>query len=264
MISHEHASEVLGAYALDAVDGEELTELERHLASCPRCQAELDSLREVAAAMGNSVEPLPEGLWSSIAERLGRSQPENGEPPPMPKLSTSKPAPFRAPRSGRTRRTRSVVLLVSAVAVAASAIAVVLGIDLLHSQDNVTSLQQAAAHQAATAQAAPAQAALHAPGHRVVSLENGAHDQLAQFVIVPSGRGYLVSSHLPALGHGETYQLWDVAGSTPVSLGLLGSSPQGSTFTMAGAPLTSKLALTAEPEGGTFAPTGPIVASGTI
>jgi anti-sigma-K factor RskA len=264
MISHEHASELLGAYALDAVDGEEAAELERHLGSCPRCQAELDSLREVAAAMGNSVEPLPEGLWSSIADQLRKYQPEDEEPPPMPKLAVSRPAPFKAPASGRTRRARSVVLLVSAVAVAASAVAVVLGIDLLHSQNNVTSLQQAATHQAATARRTPAQVALHTPGHRVVTLENGAHDQLAQFVIVPSGRGYLVSSHLPALGNGQTYQLWGVAGSTPISLGLLGSTPSGSTFTIAGAGFTSKLALTAEPEGGSVAPTGAILASGTI
>ncbi len=80
-MSHEEASELLGAYALDAVDGEELAELEAHLAGCPRCRAELDSLREVAAAMGNSVAPLPEGLWSSIASRLPERHDEDGEPP---------------------------------------------------------------------------------------------------------------------------------------------------------------------------------------
>ena len=57
MISHEAASELLGAYALDAVDGAERSDLEEHLATCPRCRAELDGLREAAAALGNSVEP---------------------------------------------------------------------------------------------------------------------------------------------------------------------------------------------------------------
>ena len=55
-MTHEQASELLGAYALDAVDGDEFTELEEHLEMCPRCRAELDGLREVAAAMGNSAE----------------------------------------------------------------------------------------------------------------------------------------------------------------------------------------------------------------
>ena len=70
MMSHDEASELLGAYGLDAVDGEERTQLEEHLETCPRCRAELDSLREVAAAIGNSVQPLPDGLWSNIAARL--------------------------------------------------------------------------------------------------------------------------------------------------------------------------------------------------
>lgn len=263
MISHEQASEILGAYALDAVDGEELSELEEHLATCPRCEAELDGLREVAAAMGNSTEALPEGLWSTIAEQLDENRPAEQDPPPMPRLVASSPAPFRAPAPGRTRRARRAVLLLGAVAVAASAVAVVLGIDLVRSQNNVTGLEQAAQRHAA-APRSPAEVALHTPGHRIVTLENTSHDALAKFVIVPAGRGYLVSSNLPALGAGETYQLWGMVGSTPISLGVLGSSPHGSTFTITGATLASKLALTAEPDGGTVAPTGGIVASGAI
>jgi anti-sigma-K factor RskA len=267
VISHEDASELLGAYALDAVDGAELTDVEEHLATCPRCRAELDGLREAAGALGNSVEQPPEELWSRIASQLGDHSGEDEEPPPMPELTVGKPdrSPFRAASTGRTRRSRSNTVLLGAVAVAASAVAIVLGIGLVHSQDNVTNLQQSVAHErAVAAQRTPAEVALHTPGHRVVSLVNGANVELARFVIVPGGRGYLVSSSLPALGNGQTYQLWAISGTTPISLGLLGVSPQGSTFTIAGAPLTAKLALTAEPSGGTVAPTGAIVASGTV
>lgn len=266
MISHEDASELLGAYALDAVDGAELTELEEHLATCPRCRAELDGLREAAGALGNSVEPLPEDLWSRISDRLGDHSVEGEEPPPMPELtvSTRERSPFRAPSTGRTRRIRSNALLLGAVAVAASAVAVVLGIGLVRSQDDATTLRQSVAHERAAAQRSPAEVALHTSGHRVVSLVNSAHVEEARFVIVPGGRGYLVSSSLPALQSGQTYQLWGITGATPISLGLLGRSPHGSTFTVAGAPLTAELALTAEPSGGTVAPTGAIVASGTI
>lgn len=264
MISHDDASELLGAYALDAVDGDERVNLEEHLATCPRCQAELDGLHEVAGAIGNSGEPLPAGLWTSISDQLGQDRSENEEPPPMPRLMSSGPAPFRAPPSGRTRRARSAVLLFGAVAVAASTVAIVLGIDLVRSQNNLTNLQQSAAHQQAAARRSPAAVALHTPGHRVVALENSAHVDLAKFVIVPGGRGYLVSSTLPHLGAGKTYQLWGIVGSTPISLGLLGGAPRGSTFTIAGATWTSKLAVTAEPNGGTIAPTGAIVASGTV
>ena len=84
MITHEEANELLASFALDAVDGDEHGRIEQHLAECPRCRAELDAFRDVAAAMGNSVEPLPEGLWSNISSRLPERQGE--EPPPMPRL----------------------------------------------------------------------------------------------------------------------------------------------------------------------------------
>jgi anti-sigma-K factor RskA len=266
VISHEDASELLGAYALDAVDGAEFTDLEEHLETCPRCRAELDGLREAAGALGNTAEAPPEGLWSRIAGQLGDRAGEGDEPPPMPELTmeATERSPFRAPSPGRIRRTRSNASFLGAVAVAASAVAVVLGIGLVRSQDNVSNLRQTVAHQAATARRTPAQVALDTPGHRVVSLVDSAHVELARFVIVPGGRGYLVSSSLPALTSHQTYQLWGIAGTTPISLGLLGPSPHGSTFTIAGAPLTGKLALTAEPSGGTVAPTGTIVASGTV
>lgn len=269
MISHEDASELLGAYALDAVDGVERTDLEEHLASCPRCGAELDGLREAAGALGNSVEPPPEELWSRIAAGLGDHSEEDGGAPPMPELTsvtarTSEPSPFRAPSSGRRRRIRNNTTLLGAVAVAATAVAVVLGIGLVRSQDNATNLQKSVAAERAAAQRSPAAIALHTPGHRVVNLVNSAHVELARFVMLPGGRGYLVSSSLPALQSGRTYQLWRIVGTTPISLGLLGAAPHGSTFTVAGASLTAELALTAEPSGGSVAPTGTIVASGTV
>ena len=82
--------------------------------------------------------------------------------------------------------------------------------------------------------------------------------------MVPSGRGYLVSSKLPSLGDGRTYQLWAIVGKQPISLGLLGATPHQAAFTMAGSTRPSRLAITAEPAGGSVAPTGPIVATGTV
>ena len=191
-MSHDEAGELLGAYALDAVDGDELTALEVHLATCPRCRAELDGLHEVAAAMGNSVEPLPDGLWSSIASRLPE-RPGDEEPPPMPRLTPEGRSPFRPPPDRRQRRRRSAVTTLGALAVAAAAVAVVLGIGLVRADNRVSGLQAAAsAHQGS-----PVAAALHTPGHRLVELDTPSHAQLAQFVVVPDGRGYLVSSQLP-------------------------------------------------------------------
>ncbi len=191
-MSHDDASELLGAYALDAVDGEELLELEAHLTTCPRCRSELDSLREVAGGIGNSVEPLPEGLWSTIASRLPERQ-EEDEPPPMPRLVGQGRTPFRPPPdASRRRRSRTTAATLGAIAVAAAAVAVVLGIGLVRADNRVSGLQSAAAHPP-TAVAA----ALHAPGHKVVDLTTTTHARMARFVVLPDGRGFLVSATLP-------------------------------------------------------------------
>ena len=144
-MSHEEASELLGAYALDAVDGDECTELEEHLETCPRCRAELDGLREVAAAMGNSVEPLPEGLWSQHRQPAARAPGGRGAAPDAASSTPAGRSPFRAPADGRRRRRRTVVTTVGAVAVAAAAVAVVLGIGLVRADNKVSNLQSAAA-----------------------------------------------------------------------------------------------------------------------
>ena len=260
-MTHDEASDLLGAYALDAVDGDEFIELEAHLESCPRCRAELDSLREVAAAMGNSVEPLPEGLWSQIAVRLPERQEEEEERPPMPRLTPEAGSPFRspAPKGGSSPRRRTVLTTIGAIAVAAAAAAIVLGIGLVRADNKVSNLQSAQA-----APSAAAAAALNTPGHRVVTLDAGTRGQQAQVVVLPSGQGYLVSSSLPALDKGRTYQLWAIEGNQPISLGLLGSSPNHAAFTMAGSTRPSHLSITAEPVGGSVFPTGPIVATGTV
>ena len=256
MMSHEQASELLGAYALDGVDGDELTDLEQHLEECPRCRAELDSLREVAGALGTTVEQLPEGLWSSIVSRLPERADEQ-EPPPMPRLVRVPRAP--AERPDRARRGRVAVASLGAVAVAAAAAAAVLGISLVHANDRADSYQSLATRHSSTAAAA-----LHTPGHQVVDLRDGKQMLAAQFVVVPDGRGYLLSSRLPALHDGRTYQLWGIVGTQPISLGLLGPDPGQATFTMAGARRPSALALTAEPAGGSSAPTQPILATGSV
>ncbi len=255
-MTHEDASELLGAYALDAVDGEEHRELEAHVDSCPRCRAELDTLREVAGALGTSVEPLPEGLWSNIVSRLP-DRPAEAEPPPMPRLATSSsPAPADQPPRRRSR-----IVAAAIVAVAAAAVVAGLAVGLVRADNRANDLQAASTQRA---QASAAQAALATPGHHVVTLDSHTGAALASFVVVPDGRGYLLSWHLPALAGDRTYQLWGIFESRPISLGLLGSSPRQATFTMASSAAATALSITAEPAGGAVAPTSPIVATGTV
>jgi anti-sigma factor RsiW len=256
MISHEEVSDLLGAYALDAVDGEERAQVEQHLDECPRCRAELDSMREVAGALGTTVEPLPEGLWSNIASRLPERL-EANDPPPMPRLGRDRPASVSGHASRRRRRRgRVAVASLGAVAVAAAAAAVVLGIGLVHANNRADNLAM---------QPSTAAAALATPGHKVVNLRDGKHMLVARFVVVPDGRGYLLSSYLPPATSGATYQLWGIVAKKPISLGLLGPDPKKATFTMAGTSRPATLAISEEPSGGSVAPTATaILATGAV
>lgn len=79
-MTHEEASELLGAWALDACEGSEAASVERHLDSCPDCRAEAATLRRAVAGLGE----LALGRMRP-PERLGRSMSEVG-------LSASSPA----------------------------------------------------------------------------------------------------------------------------------------------------------------------------
>ncbi|MGZ4705939.1 MAG: anti-sigma factor family protein, partial [Acidimicrobiales bacterium] len=60
--STSEVEELIGAFALDAVDADEREAVERHLADCPRCRNELAGHLEVAALLGNTGAPAPDGV----------------------------------------------------------------------------------------------------------------------------------------------------------------------------------------------------------
>jgi anti-sigma-K factor RskA len=262
MMTHEQANDLLAVFSLDATEAEEHEVIEAHLAECPRCRAELDAHREVAAALGNSVEPLPEGLWSSISSRL--LDRHDAERPPMPTLlrddAGANGVPGTSPHGGVFRSARARLVTVAGVAVAAAAAVTVLGINLAMADNHVAHLQGEVTATSRTAVLAAEQT----PGHKDVSLQGANHELLAKFVTVPGGQGYLVKSHLPKLTSDQTYQLWGVVNGQPISLGVLGTAPHAVTFTLAGAVHPSKLGITVEPAGGSAVPTKSMLASGTV
>ena len=50
---------LVGAYAVDAIDEQERSDFELHLAECPECQAEVASLREAAEQLSLMSETTP-------------------------------------------------------------------------------------------------------------------------------------------------------------------------------------------------------------
>lgn len=57
--SSPHADDLIGAYALDAVNLDERALVEEHLAGCKRCRLELKELTEASVLLSNGYEVLP-------------------------------------------------------------------------------------------------------------------------------------------------------------------------------------------------------------
>ena len=76
-MSHDEIAELLGAYALDAVEPDEAEVIDAHLAECPRCAAELAEHWEVTGLIANAGVDASVELWDHIAARHRR---HGGEP----------------------------------------------------------------------------------------------------------------------------------------------------------------------------------------
>jgi len=283
-VGHDEIEGLLAAYALDAVDPDERATVESHIEGCPRCRSELDAYRELAAAIGTSMalesaEPPPDELWHRISAGLTRTS-DRSPVVPMPALSRrpevvgsteappSHPAPgsgavgpARPERPGRSGGRRTFRLAGALAAAAAVAAIAVLGAQLVSVNGQLSQTRSAIA---ARGPSAAAEAALSTPGHRLVRMVTPEGAQLAEFVVVPGGQGYMVSSRMPAIPADETYQLWGMIAGQPISLGLLGNHPRRAAFTVSSALPPSALAITIEPAGGVATPDRAPVATGSL
>lgn len=258
MITHDEAIELLAPLALDAVDDETRDGVEAHVCECEPCRRELDGFRETAAALGNSVEPLPEGLWSSIATHLSeRSHPVIAAMPSLERLAGAEVGAtverVSSPSAHPRRRAMSVLMTLAAVVIA------LMGLDLAHANTEVSQLRGALS----TAREGAIVSALATPGHQLVDLQSGSVS-VAQFVLAPNGNGYMIRSSMPVLRAGKTYQLWAIDNGTPVSIGLLGRTPGIVTFTISGTTGVTALAVTVEPSSGSQRPSSLPIAFGTV
>src|SRR5690349_14475385 len=84
----ERLDELLGAYALDAVDDDERRQVEELLRLDPRAAREVDEHRETAAALAWSTAAPPAGVWEALAASLE-------EQPPAPSGELAKVLPLR-------------------------------------------------------------------------------------------------------------------------------------------------------------------------
>ena len=274
MPDHRAIQELLGVYALDAVDPETAAMVERHLAECVKCSTEVAQHHEVAGLLANSGGESPAGLWDGIATRL-----DGSTPPAWDRL-----VPRLEPGDGRADRlvepgggdigSEATVVPLSAgqrhrwrqwgavlVAAAAVVVAVVLGAQVDHLHHQVSALQ------ARPTLSAAEQAALGLPTTRQVQLTAPAGSSVpgqVTVVLTASGTGFVEGHQLPPLPAGKTYQFWGAIGGRTISLGLLGRHPAVVPFSVAGGRSVQAFAITAEHAGGVVQSTNPPVVAGQV
>jgi Anti-sigma-K factor rskA/Putative zinc-finger len=248
--------DLLGAYALDAVDPDEREVVERHLAADPAARAEVDEMRETAAVLASlpvTDERAPAELWDRIAgaialpgetaaaaddaEKLERA-PANVVPFALPKRSASIPMRLAVP-----------------IAAAAAIVIAVLAVQVASRTPNRVG-DAAAAYNHALSNGA-AKVPLVVPGGGSVA---------AEIALQADGTGYVRNDNLAPLPAGKTYQLWAVSksatGQRVISAGVLGGEPGAAAFHVAGRP--SAFAITVEDAPGVVTSTQTPAASGEV
>ncbi|MFK7918184.1 MAG: anti-sigma factor [Ilumatobacter sp.] len=231
--------DLLGAYALDAVDPDEARRVEDYLRINPRAAAEVQEHREVATMLAFTGMDAPDDLWARITDQIDSEAPAPGPElakvlafePPVAESVVAPPTSVVTPMKS-ARRTASTWLMG-----AAAALALVFGAVAVIGARDATSMDPIAdAYAAAVADRDSVQTELVADGS----------DASAAGVIDQDGHGYLDASALPTLSSDQTYQLWGVLADNGdvVSLGILGPNPELETFTVEGG--VAALAVTIE------------------
>jgi hypothetical protein len=235
--SRPELDELLGAYALDAIEPVERFEMDQYLTENYEARHEVDELRETAAWLAllqMQREPIPERVWDGIQSAI-RETPSASEP-------DADVLPLRGGDTDAVRRRRAVPLPVAALLVAAASVAIVL---------------LAARHNNSGHSLADGFKSIAKHGH-VVSIV-GNEGTLAQVVQTPDGTGYMKSDDLPALPPGKVYQLWVIAPgrAQPISAGVIGRRPRPyETFAFEGRPQAYALSIENAP--GAVTPSTPI------
>jgi hypothetical protein len=255
-LSHAEVADLLGAYALDALEPAELQAVDRHVQGCQACRAEVAQHREVAGLLTPGWGKPPAGLWDRIAASLEE------KPPPLdlaPVIAMKPPAPPPTIGAGAGTQERRGVFIGIAAMVAVAAVAMIgfLGVRAIddggRNNDTVTPLAELERS---------ANAALADPSAQKVDLVSTDGSRYVQAVVLRDGTGYLVNPRLPALPAERTYQLWAVVGTAKISVGVLGNEPKIVPFKMNGN--VSALAITEEVAGGVVASRADPVVAGKV
>jgi anti-sigma-K factor RskA len=241
MTDHERWSGSAAAYLLGAMEDHEATTFESHLADCPLCREEVDSLAPAARALPSAVDPVapPPALKARIMAEVER------EAALLAAAGPEADRPARAPARPRERRRRTWLGLprwapVAIAAVLLVGVAVGIGVGQLGGSG-----QRTVQAQVLDKSRAP---------HASVKIEVG------------SDGATLVAHGLPAPPSGRVYQVWLKRGGhapQPTSALFTPRSDGTATATVPGdLSGIDQMLVTDEPPGGSRRPTtSPLLAA---
>jgi len=234
--------ENLAAYALGALDADDIPALEAHLADCPDCQSELADYQSVASSLLQAIPPRtpPQGLRRKLIARLPSQQTRT------PKLFANIFGQFPL------GQVVSVVVMLFLLG-----LNIFSNLQIRELQQGQSELAERISHdQTAIAMLAyPSTQAL--PVHAEVGDITG-----SMLVDKDKNTAVLVLWNLPQVEAGQTYQIWLIeAGGQRTSGGLFTPvDDQGYTTATIWSPRPLGqfvgIGVTVEPEGGSEGPTG--------
>jgi anti-sigma factor RsiW len=235
-VSVVHPSDLLAAYALDAVTDAERVEIQAHLVGCDQCRREVARHRAVTEVLAMSVLP-EQPPTADLKERILRETTRTPQLRPIARQQRTLRRP--ALPSRLVGWLAAAVLLITSVGLGAWNLA-------LREQLQLVSAR---------------------PVPRVALAATADAPGAAGDLTIDSQGGALVTvSDLPQLGTGLVYEAWviDANGPKPAGTFLTTSDGRGAiALTRPPAP-GQIVAVTAEPTPGTTVPTGKVLLKGTL
>ena len=239
-----------GAYSVDALDEQERAAFERHLAQCPECQAEVNSLREAATHLSllSEAQP-PAALRASVLSAIKTVRPL----PPLDAMVDDATDDATAEVAGDTDTAEVVPLAarrrprLAWLVAAAAAVLFAIGGLAWSPWDNGNDRGQLTATE---------QVLRAGDAQRFTKTVGGARATIVRSVSL--GKAVIIADNMPAAPAGKDYQLWlDLPGRGMVSAGVMPHDAKPTiTLPLEGdAAKATGAGITVEPAGGSSKPT---------
>lgn len=230
--------DLVGAYAVDALPGDERRFFERHLAECAGCRVEVDELQATGALLGMAAaEEPPSGLRERVLAAAAATDQERPAPddewdrapgatPGERAPAESRPVAAEPTEEGWRDRMRRLLPAVAAV--------IVLG---------AAGLAVAVTRTSPPAPADQLAELISAPDARVLDL-TAPKGATARFVwSAERSEGLLVTEGLPAPPEGHAYALWVIDAEAPALVGTFLPDEGGHAARAVGAELATATAI---------------------